>query len=164
MAEPRTFDDILPFIGGYGTYQKRLLRLFVYPLGIMLPFFQMTVFFQIPTPDHWCHVPGREASNASLPLWKNLTLPWEPGRDGTLRHSRCFTYNLNITEENVLEKSRLSDLHECEDWEFDKEQYQLTIPSHFKWVCSRKYWTATYLTVGGVGNLVGLFLFGPFSD
>ena len=73
--EPKDFDQLLAIVGEYGKYQKKLVYLFIYPMGVVLPFFIMVFFFQVAVPSHWCHVEGRERLGFSVEEWKNLTIP-----------------------------------------------------------------------------------------
>lgn len=69
------FDEILDMIGSEGKFQKILLYAVLCPIVTVSPFLLLNTVFMWDTPDHFCHVPGRDLG---MPLeeWKNLTLPW----------------------------------------------------------------------------------------
>lgn len=69
------FDSIMKEIGSHGLFQKRFNFVFVLLLCLvaMMPYHNIVLILSVP--DHWCHVPGREAANLSMEHWKNLTLP-----------------------------------------------------------------------------------------
>lgn len=75
VPQDEAFDKIMETVGSNGPFQKR----FNYIFNIGLVFFASMVYnnmiFILGTPDHWCHVPGREFTNYTLEEWKNITLP-----------------------------------------------------------------------------------------
>lgn len=69
------FDEILEMIGTEGKFQKILLYAVLCPIVTVSPFLILITVFMWDTPDHYCHVPGRDDLEMSLEDWKNLTLP-----------------------------------------------------------------------------------------
>lgn len=58
------FDDLLPYIGEFGIYQK-LLFVFMIPFAFFVAFVYFSQIFMSLTPEHhWCQVP--ELINANL--------------------------------------------------------------------------------------------------
>ena len=49
-------------------------------------------------------------------------------------------------------------------WEYDKTDYELTIPSQYNWVCQREHYATDALTLNAVGNCVGALVFGWGAD
>lgn len=58
----------------------------------------------------------------------------------------------------------VSSLLTCENWEFDKTEFQSTIKSDFELVCGRDYLTSLAQTLYFVGMVMGVFTFGLLSD
>ena len=50
------FDDVLPYVGEFGTYQMLLLVLMA-PFCFFLAFTYFSQVFITLVPDHWCLVP-----------------------------------------------------------------------------------------------------------
>jgi len=54
---------------------------------------------------------------------------------------------------------------ECQyGWEFDKKDYEKTIPSEFNWICDRVHYATDCFTWGNVGNTIGTIGFGILAD
>lgn len=90
----KDFDDILPYVGGFGLYQKRMLLISL-PINYFLAVVYMAQIYQTLTPEHWCAVPELEYLDPSAR--RNLSIPMEE-RDGLLVYSRCRMYDLNFTQ------------------------------------------------------------------
>ncbi|CAG0883611.1 unnamed protein product [Darwinula stevensoni] len=184
--EPKDFDQLLALVGEYGKYQKRLLYLFIYPMGMILPFFIMIFFFQVAVPSHWCHVEGRERLGFSIEQWKNLTIPERMTEEGVMGYSKCEAYDVSWIVNDVLNNTSDSDQEDlsakareefqrkllshppgilnCDRWEFDRSVYVETVVSQFSWVCKRDHFPAGLLTIQSAGHILGSFIFGPVSD
>ncbi|XP_049809006.1 solute carrier family 22 member 7-like, partial [Schistocerca nitens] len=81
------------------------------------------------TPDHWCHVPGRERTNLSLEEWKNFTIP----RAGN-SFSKCLMYNHSHGA-----NWNSSEPVKCQHgWDYDDTWFSLTVPSQMNWVCDNQ--------------------------
>ncbi|XP_035709656.1 organic cation transporter 1 isoform X2 [Folsomia candida] len=142
------FDDILELVGSQGKFQKFLLYVVLCPVTAIEPVLALNMLFMLYEPDHWCNVPGRP-ENMTLDSWKNLTIPRE--LDGTFSKCEMITAN----------SSRAS----CSfGWEYDRKDYDLTIPSQYNWVCDKSEWATWALTFGGLGNAVGTIVYGMLAD
>lgn len=51
------FDEILPFVGEYGTYQKLMIWLVLLPGTIPCGFNAYSQLFMATSQDHWCKIP-----------------------------------------------------------------------------------------------------------
>jgi hypothetical protein len=49
-------------------------------------------------------------------------------------------------------------------YEYDKRDYEATIPSDFNWVCDKDHYATDALTFNAVGNCVGALIFGWGAD
>jgi hypothetical protein len=79
------------------------------------------------------------------------------GTDGILKHSSCKMYSLDSLGVNATEKCNFG-------WEYDKTDYESTIPSEFDWVCQRDHLATEVFTWTNVGSAVGTIIFGIFAD
>ncbi|CAG7837135.1 unnamed protein product [Allacma fusca] len=147
----KDFDDILEIVGGNGKYQKIILFGVVTPLIIICPLFVMNRIFIMSVPDHWCHVPGKP-NETSTEEWKNMTIPKIQGNTGSLRYSQCEMFGENGTQVK------------CSQWEYDKTNYENTLPSEFNWVCENEHYTADVFSIYGFGNVAGAIVFGIAAD
>ena len=59
------FDDVLPSVGEFGTYQIILFFLTA-PFCFFLAFTYFSQMFITLVPDHWCHVPQLNNSQLSI--------------------------------------------------------------------------------------------------
>jgi hypothetical protein len=49
-------------------------------------------------------------------------------------------------------------------WEYDKSDYDATIPTDFNWVCDQDHYGTDALTLYAVGNCIGTLVFGWGAD
>lgn len=69
------FDDLLPYIGEFGRYQKMLFLLMM-PFTFFLAFVYSTQIFITLVPEqHWCHVPGLENLTAAERYVEKMGFP-----------------------------------------------------------------------------------------
>lgn len=88
------FDDILPHVGSFGRFQKRIF-VFSLPINVFLAVVYFSQIYQTLTPEHWCAVP--ELSHLDPEVRRNLSIPLEV-REGQLVYSRCSMFDINFTE------------------------------------------------------------------
>ncbi|XP_049861566.1 solute carrier family 22 member 7-like [Schistocerca gregaria] len=126
------FEEVLDSIGSRGIFQTRLNIAFNC-VGPCLNMLSINVFLlAMQTPDHWCHVPGRERANLSLEEWKNFTIP----RAGN-SFSKCLMYNQS---DGINWNS--SEPVKCQHgWDYDDTWFSLTVPSQMNWVCENQQYT-----------------------
>ncbi|GLV44849.1 Beta-alanine transporter [Carabus blaptoides fortunei] len=100
------FDEILPFVGEYGMYQKLMIWFVLLPGTIPCGFNAYSQLFMATNLDHWCKIPELQyLLPEQQDLFKNISIPLE-NIDGNSRYSRCFMRKHNYSEmiENGLEK------------------------------------------------------------
>ena len=49
-------------------------------------------------------------------------------------------------------------------WEYDRSDYEDTMPSQFNWVCDKGHYGTDALTIASAGNAFGAILLGPVAD
>ncbi|XP_059350997.1 organic cation transporter-like protein [Daphnia carinata] len=159
------FDDILPHVGSFGAFQKRILLLSL-PVNYFLAVVYMAQIYQTLTPEHWCAVP--ELSNLDLLDRRNLSIPLEL-RDGELAYSRCRMFDVNYTHMDVTEQPNSSwptkPCSTTDGWDYDLSggMYH-TIVSESNWVCDDDWRPNFAQAMFFVGAIVGSLLFGLLAD
>ena len=73
------FDELLPYVGDFGRYQKLLIWLVCLPACIPCGFHAFNQLFMADVPEHWCRVPALEVSRSGLTdeIRKKLSIPME---------------------------------------------------------------------------------------
>lgn len=127
------FDDIIPYVGGCGSYQRRLFSL-LWVSVILTSFPAFNQVFMVASPNHWCRVPEMQNSSLSTEEIKNFTLPVEKRNEKT-EFSQCLMYDvefLQVIDELVANgKPIVSNsswpVTTCKfGWEFDSTWYGKT--------------------------------------
>lgn len=76
LKEPLDLDDLLPFIGEFGCYQKMLLWFICLPACIPCGFCAFNQLFMTDTPDdYWCNVPQLNEFNLTSEQIRGLAIP-----------------------------------------------------------------------------------------
>ncbi|XP_046994542.1 solute carrier family 22 member 7-like [Schistocerca americana] len=150
------FEEVLDSIGSRGKFQMRLNVVFVFFASCFNLMSVYMFYIAMQTPDHWCHVPGREHTNLSLEEWKNFTIP----REGAA-FSKCLMYN----QSDVRDFSNRREPVKCQhSWEYDNTWFSLTVTSQMNWVCDNQQTVNTILFYSqNIGVALGL-LFGYVGD
>ncbi|XP_065157057.1 organic cation transporter 1-like [Atheta coriaria] len=155
-AETSAIDSIMEQIGNSGRYQTSFNFKFNLILPILAAMPYVNLIISLATPDHWCHVPGRENTNYTLEEWKNLTLPRELDSRGILTYSKCKRF---VTMDNP------ENLTTCDHgWDYDQTWYEKTAPMQNNWVCDDEMIPADTIAVGFAGEVIGTFITGYVAD
>ncbi|XP_049956872.1 solute carrier family 22 member 7-like [Schistocerca serialis cubense] len=143
------FEEVLDSIGSRGKFQMRLNVVFVCFASCFNLMSVNMFYIAMQTPDHWCHVPGREHTNLSLEEWKNFTVP----REGAA-FSKCLMYN----QSDVRDFSNRREPVKCQhSWEYDNTWFSLTATSQMNWVCDNQQTVNTILFYSqNIGVALGL--------
>ncbi|XP_006822653.1 organic cation transporter protein-like [Saccoglossus kowalevskii] len=162
----RKFDDILVYLGEFGTYQKCCYYLLCL-MAILPACHAFAQVFLAAETDHWCHVPEfnevKCSLNNSVPfcqdMMKNLSIPLEESSDQCgdgLVYSNCERYeNMTYTNDTI----------ECDHgWIYDRSQYKSSIFQEFDLVCGRYYLGALSSSAHMAGLFIGSVGFGGLSD
>ncbi|XP_049807991.1 solute carrier family 22 member 2-like isoform X2 [Schistocerca nitens] len=124
------FEDVLDVIGSRGKFQKRLNIIYLCVGPCFTVMCALVYHLAMQTPDHWCHVPGRDQTNLSAAEWKTITIP---SVNGTF--DKCRMYNLT----EMHNETNLSTTHCLHGWDYDDTWFSLTLPSQMNWVCDEAY-------------------------
>ena len=69
------FDHLMEEIGNDGKFQKRFNFLYNFIIVIFLTMPYLNIILAMTIPEHFCQVPGMEATNHTLEEWKEIWLP-----------------------------------------------------------------------------------------
>ncbi|XP_057379735.1 carcinine transporter-like [Daphnia carinata] len=152
------FDDLLPYVGEFGRYQKLLVWLVCLPACIPCGFHAFNQLFMANVPDHWCKTPpDLEQQNWTLIERKMATIPYTVNQ-GVMEFSKCTMFNSSEeTDGNNI-------THCLYGWEFDNSTVSSSIVIDFELVCSRSLYPTIGLSLLNVGGIIGVYIFGVISD
>ncbi|XP_053621967.1 organic cation transporter protein-like [Plodia interpunctella] len=159
------FDDLLPYVGEFGLYQKILFLLMI-PFAFFVAFVYFSQIFMTIVPEqHWCWVP--ELANLTVEERRALAIP--PKSDGLFSHSRCSMYSADWA--SALAQGRTTPDDEWEvvpcahGWEYNSTDVPYeTIASQLDWVCEKDNLPATAQAIFFCGAIVGGLVFGWIAD
>nr|XP_006822664.1 PREDICTED: organic cation transporter protein-like [Saccoglossus kowalevskii] len=162
----RKFDNILEYLGEFGTYQKRCYYLLCL-MAILPASHAFAQVFLAAETDHWCYVPELDEDGCSLnnsvmfcqDMMKNHSIPLEESSnqcDSGLVYSNCERYE-NKTYTNYTIKCN-------HGWIYDRSQYKSTVFQEFDLVCGRYYLGALSSSAYMAGLFIGAVGFGALSD
>nr|XP_018897322.1 PREDICTED: organic cation transporter protein-like [Bemisia tabaci] len=156
------FDDILPYIGEFGRYQK-LLFLCMIPFSFFVSFVYFTQIFITAVPEnYWCHVP--QLTNFTETQKKKLSIPKSGGE-----YDRCSMFNVNYNELLASGKQEADPswpVVGCRhgwDYNFTEIPYA-SIAAQLNWVCDKGALPAIAQAMFFFGAILGGLLFGWIAD
>ncbi|KAK4872796.1 hypothetical protein RN001_014825 [Aquatica leii] len=143
------YDDVIPMLGNFGRYQKRIYLLLCLP-AILCAFHKLSNMFLQAKPYHRCQLPS-ELPNATYDLNLNILNASFPYDATTAKYSSC---------------SMLDNGNEvpCDGYIFDYSKYKSSIVIEWSLVCNRAYLTAIGDSIFMLGVLLGSVIFGDLSD
>ncbi|XP_050665032.1 organic cation transporter protein-like [Leptidea sinapis] len=159
------FDDLLPYVGEFGLYQKILFLLMI-PFAFFVAFVYFSQIFMTIVPEqHWCWIP--ELANMTVEERRALAIP--PKSDGPYPHDRCHMYSANWTLALAQGRTTPDDewkIIPCSNgWEYNRSDVPYeTIASQLDWVCDRDNLAATAQAIFFCGAIVGGLIFGWIAD
>ncbi|XP_055311192.1 solute carrier family 22 member 13-like [Sitodiplosis mosellana] len=165
ISDTLDFDDILPHIGEFGTYQKILFFLMI-PFAFFVAFVYFSQIFITLVPEkHWCRIFELE----HLPTEQRLLLGIPLDESSINGHSRCSMYAVNFTQilaDGVTKADPNWPTVPCQNgWEFDKEELPYTtISTELEWVCDKAALPSFAQSIFFCGAIVGGLLFGVIAD
>ncbi|KAI4496537.1 hypothetical protein M0804_000347 [Polistes exclamans] len=156
------FDDLLPYVGEFGLYQKILFILMIPFASFVAWVYFSQIFLTLVPEEHWCWVPELENLTAS----ERIALAIPVGKEG---YSKCTMYDANYTE--ILSNGiNISDptwsIKKCQHgWEFNYTEIPYsTIATEFEWVCDNSALPSTAQSIFFVGAIFGGLIFGWIAD
>ncbi|CAG9577071.1 unnamed protein product [Danaus chrysippus] len=161
----KDFDDLLPYIGEFGWYQKILFLLMIpFAFFVSIVYFSQ-IFMTIVPEQHWCWIP--ELANLTAEERRALAIP--PKSDGPFAHDRCHMYSADFSL--ALEQGRTTPDDEWKiipcshGWEYNRSDVPYeTIASQLDWVCDKDNYAATAQAIFFCGAIVGGLVFGWIAD
>lgn len=148
-------DDLLPHLGSFGKYQKRVYFLLCLPAisyGLQL----FVGVFLLATPEHRCKLPPDDHINGTFSISHDVWKENYPMNPLTKQYSKCRYYS-NATDPTV-------EITNCENWIYDDSKHRNTVVVDWDLVCGRSFLRASANAMLMFGDLIGSFIFGHFSD
>ncbi|XP_044736248.1 organic cation transporter protein-like [Chrysoperla carnea] len=161
------FDDILPYIGEFGNYQRILFMLMI-PFAFSVAFVYFTqIFITVIPENYWCYVP--ELSNFTIEQRKSLAIPKKLQSDGQFGYDHCLMYDINyekLLEQPEFEIDPNTPVVSCKyGWEFDFSDIPYpTISTELEWVCDKGTYPSIAQAIFFGGAITGGLLFGWIAD
>ncbi|KAH8300756.1 hypothetical protein KR059_001808, partial [Drosophila kikkawai] len=160
------FDDLLPMLGQFGWFQKRLL-LFMIPFCYITAFVYLGQIFMTLTPnDFHCFEPELELMT-DKELRKQLSIPLE--KDGS--YSQCRMYKTNYSRiryarnKTAMIDTSLPTMPCQHGYVFNTSEMPfLTATMEFGWVCKDDKYATYAQIIFFVGSIVGCLGYGYFAD
>lgn len=156
------YDDVFPYLGEFGRYQKRIYFLVCLP-AISCAFHKLAGVFLLAKPDFRCQLPF-EHSNASYNLPAEIMNMSYPFDSLTKKLSTCRYFDSNFTENYFKEGIPANQTIYCDRYIYDDTTYESSTVTEWDMVCSKAWMRATSDAMFMVGVLLGSIIFGHMSD
>lgn len=157
------YDDVIPLLGGFGKYQKRIYFLVCLP-AISCAFHKLAGVFLLTKPDHRCVLPFENGTDGNY----NLTtihmasaFPWD---EKLKKWDSCRYYDGNYTDITNNFTSPSGNLDKCDAWVFDTPRNQTSTVTEWNLVCDKSWLTASSDSLFMLGVMLGSIIFGDLSD
>ncbi|KAL3099965.1 hypothetical protein niasHS_001891 [Heterodera schachtii] len=189
-TDPVDFEGILNIIGGCSWWQI-WVYLLVSLQQIPHAMFNLSVVYMMYQPDHWCKVPGLNASGAAnasgAPYQWDVTdtlagsvvypRTRNKQRDMLNFHSQCHYYDrgeqrydqlrrmpLEEAQRALNDSEESADIRKCTEWFYDQDVMRSTIVTEWNLVCDDNFKRAHAHLFYSFGFLFGCLLGGFASD
>ncbi|KAJ8676288.1 hypothetical protein QAD02_012075 [Eretmocerus hayati] len=160
------FDELLPYVGEFGKYQKILFVLMI-PFAFFVAWVYFSqIFITLVPEEHWCRVPEL----AGLPVEKRVALSIPPEMHGLMRgRAKCIMYDVNYTEILELDLPAADPdwpTKPCTNgWEFNYTVIPYsTVATELEWVCEDAALPTFAQSIFFVGAIFGGLIFGYIAD
>ncbi|XP_017772552.1 PREDICTED: organic cation transporter protein-like [Nicrophorus vespilloides] len=143
------YDDVIPLLGNFGRYQKRIYLLLCLP-AIICAFHKLGNVFLGAKPDYRCQLPD-EFPNATYALSEeqfNASYPWD------YKNNKFDTCLMKVDGEEIS----------CDHYIYDYSKYESSAVIEWDMVCGKSYMRATGDALFMVGVMLGSIIFGDLSD
>ncbi|KAJ9601405.1 hypothetical protein L9F63_000429, partial [Diploptera punctata] len=154
------YDDILPYLGEFGRYQKRIYFLLCLP-AIVCALHKLAGVFLQANVNHRCQLPY-ELDNATYNIPKmEMVIPW----DSTLNTwSSCRRLDANFTADYFHEGVPANKSVKCDKWIYDRSVYESSAVTEYNLVCDNAHFRVMADSLFMLGALFGSIIFGDLSD
>lgn len=181
---------MLPHLGNFGRYQKRIYFLLCLP-AISCAFHKLAGVFLLANPDHRCALPG-EWENSSYVISDDLWRLAYPIDTLTKNYSKCEYYkdillpdsleipfkptdvvdidylldsNTTTTQATTTTVSNAKrEIQSCEKWIYDDSKFENSVVTDWNLVCGKSFMRASADSLFMLGVLLGSIVFGHLSD
>jgi OCT family organic cation transporter-like MFS transporter 4/5 len=154
------YDDILPYLGEFGRYQKRIYILLCLP-AILCALHKLAGVFLQANVKHRCQLPF-EFDNATYIIPElNMTIPWDSNLNSW---SSCARLDANFTSEYFDAGIPANQSVKCDRWVYDKSVYKSSAVTEYNLVCDDAHFRVMADSLFMVGALLGSIIFGGLSD
>lgn len=154
------YDDVLPYLGEFGRYQKRIYLLLCLP-AILCALHKLAGVFLQANVNHRCQLPY-EYDNATYNLPEiNITIPWD---SKSKTWSSCTRLDVNFTSEYFNSGIAANKSVKCDKWIYDTSIYKSSAVTEFNLVCDDAHFRVMADSLFMVGALLGSIIFGDMSD
>ncbi|GJQ67658.1 Orct [Trypoxylus dichotomus] len=143
------YDDVIPLLGDFGRYQRRIYLLLCLP-AIICAFHKLANVFIQARPDFRCQLPD-EFPNASFILEKTVI-------------NKSYPFNYKQNKYSSCEMIRNETIVPCDKYIYDTSKYESSTVIEWNLVCNRAYLSATSDSIFMVGVMLGSIGFGELSD
>ncbi|KZC09853.1 Organic cation transporter protein [Dufourea novaeangliae] len=156
------FDELLPYVGEFGVYQRILFVLMIPFASFVAWVYFSQIFITLIPDEHWCWVP--ELEGLAVEQRQSLAIPID--REG---YSRCSMYDVNYTEvlsNGVLFPDPTWPTKACQyGWEFNYTTIPYaTVATELGWVCEYSALPTAAQSIFFIGAIFGGLIFGWIAD
>ncbi|CAH2086335.1 unnamed protein product [Euphydryas editha] len=148
------YDRALNEIGDDNKYQKRFDVIYHLIFMVFWAMAYMNIILALTITPHECKIPEKP-KNISDIEWKIINIPSKEDIKGELKFDSCLIY-ANSYKNNETKA--------CLEYTYDKTWFEKTVPSEYNWVCDKELYVANIIAYSKIGEVVGSFFFGWFSD
>lgn len=143
------FDDVIPLLGDFGRYQKRVYFLLCLP-AITSAFHKLGNVFLLAEPRYRCPRP-QENITSDFDISYSEFEKWYPYDPSHNKFSSCLVRSGNITTE-------------CDQYIYSYEDYGKTAVTEWDLTCKNAYLIAASNSMFMIGVMLGSIIFGDLSD
>ncbi|XP_026301780.1 organic cation transporter protein-like [Apis mellifera] len=156
------FDELLPYVGEFGLYQKILFILMIPFTSFVAWVYFSQIFITLIPEKYWCWVP--ELKNLTSNERLSLAIPLD--HEG---YSRCNMYDVNYTLILLNESyvpNPLWPTKTCQHgWEFNYSDVPYaTVATELGWVCQYDSLPTVAQSIFFIGAIFGGLIFGWIAD
>ncbi|XP_076765735.1 organic cation transporter protein-like isoform X1 [Xylocopa sonorina] len=156
------FDELLPYVGEFGVYQKILFLLMIPFASFVAWVYFSQIFITLIPDEYWCWVP--ELENLTVDERRSLAIPVVG--EG---YSRCSMYDVNYTEILLNGSHATGPLwatKACQHgWEFNYSTVPYaTVATELGWVCQHDALPTMAQSIFFIGAIFGGLIFGWIAD